>query len=217
MAITADFSATTSRQGYIPLTVSFQDDTTGGTPSFRRWNFGDNTFVEDETNPSHTFTSEGIYNISLYVKDGSGNESTKIRRQYIIANGSYSESENTIIESYTPGKYWRFYIDEDLHIIFRYNNIYYKSKSPEAVLDKWMFVEFHPGDNFMYLGTGENFRKLVQTVKYTSGTTPTVSNDRLYIAKNSSFYIDSLRVWSREENLREYYRPLRFRAVILDR
>jgi PKD repeat protein len=219
MAITAEFSATTAREGFVPLTVDFQDLTTGGTPVYWRWTFGDGTQTENVANPSHTYTEEGIYNVILYVRDASNNESTEIKSQYIIANGVYVLSENTIMqsqESGSPDKYWRFYIDEDLHIIFRYNNLLYKTIDPAAILDKWMLLEFHPGDNFIFLATADEPRKIIPSKTVDTGAIPTVSNNRIYVAKNSSMKIDELKIWRREENLRPYYRSLKAQVYLLE-
>lgn len=219
MAITAEFSATTTREGFVPLTVSFQDLTTGGTPVYWRWTFGDGAQVENVANPSHTYTKEGIYNVILYVRDASSNESTEIKSQYIIANGVYVLSENTIIQSQksgSPNKYWRFYIDENLHIVFRHNNLLYKTIDPAAILDKWMLVEFHPGDNFIFLATAEQPRKIIPSETVDMGSTPAVSNDRIFVVKNSSMRIDELKMWRREENLLSYYRSLKAQAFLLE-
>lgn len=216
MAITANFTATTSREGYIPFTVTFQDQTTGGTPTVRRWNYGDGTLSLNETSPTHTYTEEGIYNVSLYVKDALSNESTEIKQQFIIANGVYPLSEGIIVQSQTPGKFWKFYIDQDLHILFQYNNRLYKTINPAAVLDKWMLVEFHPGDNFIYLGTGETERQIIPSKLVDLGSSPTITEDRLFITPNSSFQIDELKIWKREVDLRPYYRSLKYKAFLLD-
>lgn len=433
--LTADFTAT-PREGTIPLTVTFSDATTGGTPTYWRWNFGDGTIVENESNPSHIYTKPGIYNVSLYVRDSYGVENTVIKDQYILANNVFYNSERTIIQSQKtgsspswvrldtyvsdnfetgsinsywnsafdsnfnvydyngdlcaastgstsftntipastdltndfefeagirigsdyaydssypsnwayigvffdvdtpahpsliggisypaygtniditwssrqpigygnplvtqgtisvpvaawqlfkikfvrvgnlvsfwydlgsgwtqlgssvtvlgslnvenlmlqgrdqvsrgygysylnfqcdtglpsdidPGKYWRFYVDENLHLIFRYGDHLYKTEDPVAVLDEWMLLEFHPGDNFMYVGTGLNHRKIVPCYRVDIGSVSSVDNDRIYVARNSSMEIDELKMWGREENLTEYYRSLNVRAYTL--
>lgn len=218
MAITAEFSATSSREGFVPLTVNFQDDTTGGTPVYRQWSFGDGTLAENIANPSHTYTEEGIYNVVFHVRDALDVESIEIKSQFIIANGVYALSENTIIQSQeagSPDKYWRFYIDENLHIVFRYNNLLHKTVDPAAVLDKWLLVEFHPGDGFFYLATAEESRRVVPSGIIDLGSTPTVLEDRTYVAKNSSLQIDEVKMWRREENLLSYYRVLKAQAYRL--
>lgn len=414
MAINAEFSATTAREGFAPFTVNFQDQTTGGTPVYRRWNFGDGTQAENIANPSHTYNDEGIYNVILHVRDALNNVSTEIKSQYIIANGVYPLSENTIIQSqeagtspswvvygtyleddfssgsigsqystdlqsnwqvvleggnhlaidsrtvggitdllpsmqmvsgdfsfefdmidrsfatypFVPGfvarfgwtgpyvsfgrwpftswglhwrisataaseyvpfpysagtriklrmtringtvtmeynigsgwnaflntyyntsdvrirlkgcltgpgfdllnlqaqsgfstasdpsKYWRFYIDENLHILFRRDNILYKTIDPAAVLDKWMLLEFHPGDNFVYIATAEEPRRVISSEAVDLESIPTVDNDRIFVVKDSSMQVDEIKMWRREENLRDYYRQLKAKAYLLD-
>lgn len=412
MAITAEFSATTSREGFAPLSVEFQDDTTGGTPVYRRWTFGDGTQVENVANPSHSYAEAGIYNVTLHVRDSGGFESTEVKSQFVIVNGVYAISENTIIQSqeagtspgwvefstylyddfssgvigtqyssamqsdwqvvyegsdylaipisplsaasdllepmqmvsgdfifefdlidrgalsfvpgftarfgwsgpyvsisrwdYTPwglkwnisdgalleyvpwayvagtrtkfrmtrvsgtvrmeynigggwayfsntyyntqdvriilngsstgcgfdflklqaesgfptpgdpSRYWRFYIDENLHLCFRKNRLLYKTIDPAAALDEWMLIEFHPGEGFFYLGTAEIERKIIPSSVADLGTIPSVSDNRIFVARNSSMQIDELKAWSKEVSLRSYYRGLKAQAYLLN-
>ena len=215
--IIADFSATTSREGFVSLSVSFQDDTSVGTPIYRRWNFGDGTLVEGVQNPTHIYTAEGIYNVSLFVRDALGFTDTLIREQYVIANSVHVLAENTIIQSQETGaNYWRLYIDENLHLCFRKNNLLYKTIRPAAKQDEWMLVEFHPGDNFFYIGLAETERAVVPSAIEDLGVTPTVTEDRTFVARNSSMYIDELKMWGKEVDLRSYYRSLKAKAYLLN-
>lgn len=217
MANTANFSATTSRVGTLPLEVTFQDSTTGDSIVYRRWTLGDGNVVENQTNFTHTYIKEGIYNVSLYARDMSSGESTEIKKQYIIVNGSYPTAENTIIQSEEAGgDYWRFYIDSDLKIAFRRNGTLYRTNAPEAVEGEWMLIEYHSANNFIYVGTADNPRKITSSTKIDLGSTPTVANDRLFVAQNGSMQIDEVKVWSREEDLLEYYRSLKARASTLN-
>lgn len=75
----ANFSAIT-KTGIAPLTVAFSDQSTG-TISSRSWSFGDGG-TSTATNPSHTYSTAGIYDVSLTVT-GSNGSSTKTAAGYI--------------------------------------------------------------------------------------------------------------------------------------
>jgi PGF-pre-PGF domain-containing protein len=59
--------------GNIPLTVQFNDTSTGS-PTSWEWNFGDG-YTSNEQNPAHTFFSAGTYNINLIVSNVNGTDS----------------------------------------------------------------------------------------------------------------------------------------------
>lgn len=83
LAQTADFVATTATEGCFPLTVKF-DDTSTGTITSRLWKFG-NGNTSTEENPEVIFTAPGVYDISLTVSNG-GSPSTRIRSGYIVVH-----------------------------------------------------------------------------------------------------------------------------------
>ena len=58
-----DFTATPAT-GAVPLAVAFTDTTTGGTPTFWSWDFGDGS-TSSEQHPTHTYTCTGSYTVSL--------------------------------------------------------------------------------------------------------------------------------------------------------
>ncbi len=68
--------------GVIPLTINFTDNSFGS-PTTWSWDFGDGT-TSTEQNPSHIYTVQGIYNVSLTVSDGN-QQSTKTRVDFISA------------------------------------------------------------------------------------------------------------------------------------
>jgi len=68
--------------GVIPLTIKFSDQSFGN-PTSWSWDFGDGT-TSTLQNPSHVYTVQGIYNVSLTVSDGS-KQSTKTRTDLISA------------------------------------------------------------------------------------------------------------------------------------
>ncbi len=73
-------SPTTGQQ---PLTVAFTDQSTG-TVSGWDWSFGDGD-VSIEENPSHTYTTEGDFSVSLVVSGPAGTD-TMTRVDYITAS-----------------------------------------------------------------------------------------------------------------------------------
>ena len=83
---TASFFATNSTSAcQVPYTVTFSD-TVSNITSWA-WNFGDPGSAGNNTstlqNPSHTYNSFGIYNVSLIVQDANGCTDSITRQQYI--------------------------------------------------------------------------------------------------------------------------------------
>src|SRR3989339_205249 len=111
-ALEANFTADVV-SGQVPLTVQFTDQSSGN-PILWSWNFGDSVH-STEQNPSHTYNTPGIYNVSLWVEDVVlGDE--LIRPQYItvldeggcLGDGGYAlDGVDQYLESssvpYTPG------------------------------------------------------------------------------------------------------------------
>ncbi|MGB3005569.1 MAG: PKD domain-containing protein, partial [Chitinophagaceae bacterium] len=77
----ADFSAPVTAKCEPPLTVNFQDLSTGGALSWE-WHFGDGG-ISAAQNPSHTYTNYGSYNDTLIVTNTLGCTDTLIRPNYI--------------------------------------------------------------------------------------------------------------------------------------
>jgi PKD repeat protein len=75
----ADFSATPT-SGKAPLTVEFNDNSTG-VPTSWKWNFGDGTYSTAK-NPVHKYSKAGKYTVSLTVKNAKGSN-TKTISEYI--------------------------------------------------------------------------------------------------------------------------------------
>jgi PKD repeat protein len=80
----ANFTSNTTT-GFRPLTVQFNDTSTGSPPLNYSWDFGDNTF-STEQNPVHTYTSAGTYPVNLTVSNSVGND-TKSADQPITVLG----------------------------------------------------------------------------------------------------------------------------------
>jgi PKD repeat protein len=72
-APTADFTATPT-SGSAPLTVQFTD-ASAGAPTSYSWNFGDGAAAATTSNPSHTYTAPGVYDVTLTVGNASGSDS----------------------------------------------------------------------------------------------------------------------------------------------
>ena len=70
--------------GPAPLTVAFTDSSTGVSITNRRWDFGDGnvTNYAAATNPSHSYSSAGIYSVNLTVTNASGSN-FQLRPNYI--------------------------------------------------------------------------------------------------------------------------------------
>jgi gliding motility-associated-like protein len=79
----AAFSAPVVSKCEPPLTVDFQDNSTG-TPTGWEWDFGDGSPVSTQQNPSHTYTAYGSFTVRLIVTDGSGCKDTLTRTDYIV-------------------------------------------------------------------------------------------------------------------------------------
>lgn len=73
--VVAEFSAEPDR-GIYPLEVRFSDKSAGDISSWV-WDFGDGNSSGDQ-HPTHTYTSEGFYTVSLTISDGSQDDSKVI-------------------------------------------------------------------------------------------------------------------------------------------
>jgi PKD repeat protein len=75
----AAFSAP-KRNGTVPLKVDFKDESEGSITSWY-WDFGDGE-TSDERNPTHTYRSPGVYEVSLSV-EGPGGPDTQTIADYV--------------------------------------------------------------------------------------------------------------------------------------
>ena len=66
--------------GTVPMTVLFDDISSGGVISSRTWNFGDSSPNETNQTVIHTFTSSGSYLVSLVTKNTCGNDGFATRQ-----------------------------------------------------------------------------------------------------------------------------------------
>ena len=72
--------------GVFPLTVTFNDRSTGNVSSWS-WDFGDGN-TSAEQSPTHTYTASGKYNVSLQVNDGSASDS--VAKTNLLASSALS-------------------------------------------------------------------------------------------------------------------------------
>lgn len=80
-SLSADFAADIL-SGCSPLVVNFSDSSSGGVSS-RTWNFGNgNTAIGNNTQVTATYTTPGLYTVSLTVSDGIQTE-TETKTHYI--------------------------------------------------------------------------------------------------------------------------------------
>ncbi|MFQ5876921.1 MAG: PKD domain-containing protein [Acidobacteriota bacterium] len=81
--VVADFAADLVA-GDVPFTVRFRDLTLAD-PTAWLWDFGDGA-TSTEPAPAHTYTTPGIYTVTLTV-EGPGGPSGRTRRNFIVAGG----------------------------------------------------------------------------------------------------------------------------------
>lgn len=91
----ANFTSNTTN-GYAPLSVQFNDTSTGN-PTSWNWDFGDGT-TSTQQNPKHTYSAVGAYTVKLNVTNGDGN-SNLTKKNYITAwnTSSVLPSNNGIV------------------------------------------------------------------------------------------------------------------------
>ena len=111
-SIVAGFSGS-PRSGNAPLNVSFTDQSIGVITSYS-WDFGDGG-TSSAQNPSHTYTAQGTYTVSLTVTGPSGSD-TETKSNYITVTtpgstvtvsfqdgvSGYSGTRDTWLNSQSP-------------------------------------------------------------------------------------------------------------------
>lgn len=97
----ADFTADVTL-GPVPLTVNFTDLSTNA-PTGWVWDFGDGSPVSNAQNPSHTYTSVGVFTVSLTASNASGSD-THTKPDYIttFAPAPTADFEADILVGYPP-------------------------------------------------------------------------------------------------------------------
>ena len=82
--LTANFTAT-PRTGGAPLTVTFTDLSTAENTTITSWKWdfnNDGNIDSTQTNPTYTYTTNGIYTVSLEISDGTRID-TEVKQDYI--------------------------------------------------------------------------------------------------------------------------------------
>ncbi len=82
------------RYGATPINIQTQNTTEGAIDYY--WNFGDNTNIINETNPSYTYNENGTYEISLIAKNEYGCTDSTKKSIYLIPTELDLELENVI-------------------------------------------------------------------------------------------------------------------------
>lgn len=106
---TANFTSNVTN-GTGPLSVQFNDKSTGNVTSWN-WDFSDSS-TSTEQNPTHTYTNEGSYSVSLTAFNADGNN-TITQNNYInvaipptvtnsLTGGSYNTTQTVILISDDP-------------------------------------------------------------------------------------------------------------------
>lgn len=96
----ANFTSSNNIIGNAPLTVQFNDTSTGSNISSWNWNFHDGSANATTRNVTHTFNESGNYTVTLTVTNEYGLSSTIERTNYITINPSL-----TVDFILNPGNY----------------------------------------------------------------------------------------------------------------
>ena len=199
MTIYANFIGT-PLTGESPLVVQYTDTSTGGTIISWFWSFGDtNTSIEQ--NPEHTYSSPGLYTVSLTV-NGIVTE-TKINYIEVIEVPIIVIAKS---ESKDLDKYWKFSIDYEGHLIYETESIRYRSRDVVITRNnRWTFVEFHPLEDKMYIGDTRNYRQEIPVIKTLMEVHTIPGSNRLLVAPDSSITIDELKIYNKDIDLQTYF------------
>lgn len=83
--VVANFTNTTATGCSLPVTINFTNTSTGsGTLSYA-WDFGDGG-TSTATNPSHTYTAAGSYNVTLVVTSSTGCTNSIVKTNAVVIN-----------------------------------------------------------------------------------------------------------------------------------
>lgn len=207
----------TNRVGNTPLGVNFTDSSVG-TFTYRKWVFGDGESLDgNETAVSHIYKKPGVYSVSLIA--GNATDQQQITKESLVyVNENIEDSRLVIAESKDRlGAYWKFYIDSQGKLVFETQNNTRVTDDVVVLVNRWMFLEYHVGEDRFYVGSYANGRRH-KTHVVTANNSDLVQSISgfLKIATNSSFIIDDLKIWEEDRNLFEYFNSLRGRAGFLD-
>jgi len=187
----ADFSATPT-SGKVPLTVAFNDTSTGS-PIKWKWSFGDET-TSNKQNPTHKYSKTGIYTVALTATNYNGSN-TLTKAEYInvvtkpIANFSASPTSGiallmvhfTDTSTETPAK-WRWDFGDGSKSVHQ-NPIHKYSKAGNYTVS--LTVKNAAGNNTT---TKKDYINVIAPVKPVANfsATPTEGNVPLMVAFNDT-------------------------------
>ncbi|BBO77678.1 hypothetical protein DSCW_50950 [Desulfosarcina widdelii] len=81
----AEFRSSWYQEGSVPFEARFDDMSSGNIVAWH-WDFGDGT-TSDEQEPTHTYTTQGIFTVALTVTDADGTTtSTEVKPDFIRVN-----------------------------------------------------------------------------------------------------------------------------------
>ena len=96
------FSVSTTSLCNLPVTATFNNNTPGGASNSYEWDFGDGSTSTDQ-NPTHTYTSEGNFTVTLISTSPSGCKDTLIRSSLLsIGNSATSFDMPASVCANTP-------------------------------------------------------------------------------------------------------------------
>ena len=131
-----------------PLTVNFTDLSESGLPGSTtlegwEWDFGDGTANGTERNVTHTYTSYGIFDVTLTVTDNTTRSSTRVFENYITSLAPAPHIQG--VTSTRP-----YGVNAPVLVNFQA----YATASDGFVIDSW-YWQFSDGTNY----TGQNITK----------------------------------------------------------
>ena len=96
--VSAEFSVDKHSSLTVPFTVNFTDLSTAFTDPINSWEWdfdGDGIIDNTEQNPSYTYTTKGVYPITLIV--GNGSEQDTLTKEDFIAPGGYILQDDDVV------------------------------------------------------------------------------------------------------------------------
>lgn len=126
------------------------------------WNFGDGSAAETTTSPSHTFTADGTYNVTL-VASNECTSDTLIQQVVIIGTGvrSYASAEFVVAPNPSNGRFnisFKGSVEESvIRIMDAQGKIVYHEISKDASFEKQVDLSSHAkGVYYLHLTSGKN-------------------------------------------------------------
>ncbi len=89
--ITMNFSSSLNSSCTLPVTASFTNPSTGPPILSYLWDFGDGSLTNNLKSPTHSYTTAGLYNVTLAVTSSQGCSDTLIQKVNITANGNLTD------------------------------------------------------------------------------------------------------------------------------